>query len=65
MKLNVPDISCEHCKMKINASLKALKGVKTININIAEKTVEITGDFNKSDAISAIEKAGYPVKGAE
>jgi copper chaperone CopZ len=65
MKLNVPDMSCEHCKMRINASLKALKGVKTININIAEKTVEITGEFDKSDAISAIEKAGYPVKVAE
>jgi copper chaperone len=64
--LNVPTVSCNHCKMAIENAVGAMAGVGGVAVDVAEKTVTI--DFD-GDAVSleAIEETvtgvGYDVAG--
>jgi len=64
--LNVPTVSCNHCKMAIENAVGAMAGVGVVAVDVAEKTVTI--DFD-GDAVSleAIEETvageGYDVAG--
>ncbi len=64
--LNVPTVSCNHCKAAIEHAVGALGGVDEVTVDVAEKAVTI--DFD-ADAVSLdeIEKAivgeGYEVAG--
>ena len=64
--LNVPTVSCNHCKMAIENAVGAVAGVEVVEVDVAEKTVTI--DF-ETDAVSleSIEKTvadeGYEVAG--
>ena len=61
--LNVPDITCGHCKDSIEGSVSGLPGVTSVAVDIAAKTVEL----DLSDAavldqiVNAIEDQGYNV----
>ncbi len=59
MKYNIPDMSCNHCKLKINNALKEIKGIDSIRIDVDKKMLEIKGAVDKSLVINAIENAGY------
>ncbi|SHF67512.1 copper chaperone [Caldanaerobius fijiensis DSM 17918] len=62
---NVPDISCQHCVMAITNSLKQLKGVNDVTVDLDKKTVDVDYDENsvtETAMINAIEEAGYEVK---
>jgi copper chaperone len=64
--LNVPSVSCNHCKMAIETAVGALDGVGEVAVDVAEKTVTV--DFD-TDVLSleSIEEAvageGYEVAG--
>jgi len=58
----VPDVSCEHCVKTIVSSVKKVKNVQDVHVNIKTKEVEVIGTAQKKDIISAIEKAGYTVE---
>jgi copper chaperone len=64
--LNVPTVSCNHCKMAIERAVGAVAGVEVVEVDVAEKTVAI--DFD-TDAVSleSIEETvaveGYEVAG--
>lgn len=62
--LNVPDISCGHCKMSIEGALEELNGVSRSEVNIEPRTVDVTWDDAVVDIdtiIDAIEEQGYEV----
>lgn len=62
--LNVPDISCGHCKSSIEGAVGELSGVDKVEVHIDAKTVELSFDDNalSMDAIvAAIEGQGYEV----
>lgn len=62
--LNVPDISCNHCKMSIEGALNGLDGIESAEVNIEGRTVAVSFDDNTLhlDAIvAAIEEQGYAV----
>jgi copper chaperone len=64
--LNVPTVSCNHCKMAIEKAVGALDGVK-VDVDVAEKTVSV--DFDDSavslDSIeTAVAEEGYEVAGS-
>ena len=62
--LNVPDMSCGHCKAAVEGELEALPGIEKANADVATGTVEVYYDESKvgtEDLKSAIEKAGYAV----
>lgn len=60
MKINVPDMSCNHCVMKIQKQLLT-DGIKA-NVNLADKSVDFKNDADLSKVTASIEKAGYTVK---
>jgi copper chaperone len=61
--LNVPDISCGHCKSSIEGAVSGMPGVNSAEVNIEARTV----DLDLSDAaeldqiVNAIEDQGYDV----
>lgn len=63
IKLEVPDISCDHCKNSIEGAVSALDGVATVEVSVADKTVDVAfaGEVTDSDIVAAIEDQGYEV----
>jgi copper ion binding protein len=61
--LNVPDISCGHCKNAIEGAVSELDGVEKVEVTIDARTVDVShGDNVALDAIvEAIEGQGYEV----
>ena len=62
--LNVPEISCGHCKSAIEGAVSPLNGVEKVEVHIEERTVDL--DYDGSDAtfnviVAAIEEQGYDV----
>ena len=54
---SVPDISCNHCKMRISKALEAA-GVKEFEVSVETKTV--TAEAQEAEAVRMIiEDAGY------
>ena len=64
--LNVPDISCNHCKMAIEKALAGVEGVGDVEVEIGAKTVGLRYDAACTD-LGALEQVmadeGYPVAG--
>jgi copper chaperone len=64
--LNVPSVSCNHCKMAIEKAVNGLDGIAEVDVDVAEKTVSV--DFD-ADAVSlesieaAVSEEGYEVAG--
>lgn len=64
--LNVPAISCNHCKMAIENAVGALGGVQLVAVDVAEKSVAV--DYDEAgvtlEAIEAVvQEEGYEVTG--
>ena len=62
--LDVPDISCAHCKSSIGGAVAPIEGVEKAEVTIDARTVDV--EFDDSvvalDAIiTAIEDQGYDV----
>ena len=58
-KFNVPDVSCEHCKKRIESTLLAQDSVSSAEVNIEEKTVSIDSELSSDSLIALIDEAGY------
>ena len=64
--LNVPTVSCNHCKMAIEGAVKDMAGVTSVDVDIQAKSVTV--DFDP-DAVSlesveaAVKEEGYEVAG--
>jgi copper chaperone len=64
--LNVPDISCGHCKMAIEKALGGLAGIEDVSVDIEAKSVDmrLDPDTITLDAVkTAIAGEGYTVAG--
>ncbi|HSJ70625.1 MAG TPA: copper ion binding protein [Acidimicrobiia bacterium] len=62
--LNVPDISCGHCKSSIEGAVAPMDGVASAEVTIDARTVAVTYDESAVDLdaiITAIEDQGYDV----
>lgn len=64
IELNVPDISCDHCKQSIESRLAATAGVRGSVVHVDTKTVEVDYDpshTSPAEVAAAIEAIGYTV----
>lgn len=64
--LNVPSISCNHCKMAIEGALAGLDGVSTAVVDVGAQSVDVVYDDRRvaRDRIeAAIDAEGYAVSG--
>ena len=62
--LNVPDISCGHCKSAIEGAVAPMEGVDTAVVTIDDRTVDVSydeGAVTLDAIITAIEDQGYEV----
>jgi copper chaperone len=62
--LNVPDMSCGHCKAAVEGELNKLSGVERSNADFEKGIVEVRYDEDRvtTDELKcAIEEAGYSV----
>lgn len=57
--LYVSDISCASCVNTIETALKSLPGVEEVEVNFADRTVNVSGDIAQEDLIKAIASSGY------
>lgn len=61
--VNVPNISCGHCKMRIEKALRSVPGVSSANADVATKKVMVEWDdaqTNWDDLHATLKKIGYP-----
>ena len=64
--LNVPSVSCNHCKMAIETAVGGLDGVAVADVDVEQKTVTVEFD-DTTVSLETIEEAvaeeGYEVAG--
>ncbi len=61
LKMKV-EVHCSDCKEKVTEGLKKVDGVKSVNVDVPTKMVEITYDpakTNKDALVKAVENIGY------
>lgn len=64
--LNVPGISCAHCKAAIEAAVVPLAGVVRATVDVEQKSVVVEyrdGDVELQAVKDAVRQAGYEVAG--
>ena len=60
----VEDMHCAHCQAKVVTTLKAIKGVKKVDVSLEEKTATVTVKAGKVDATTlkdAVVAAGFGI----
>ena len=65
--LNVPSISCNHCKMAIEGAVGALAGVRSVAVDVEAKSVTVdfeTGGVTLETIEAAVQEEGYEVAGS-
>ena len=66
--LEVPSVSCSHCKAAIEGAVGAMDGVRQVVVDVGEKSVTIDFDADQVslDEIEAIvDEEGYEVAGRQ
>ncbi len=61
---NVPSITCSICSNKIQQSLKGVKGVNTVSVDLKTKTVNVDyepRDINPEEIRKNVSSIGYEV----
>jgi copper chaperone len=64
--LNVPSVSCNHCKMAIEGAVGALAGVRLVAVDVDAKSVAVdfeAGDVTLETIEAAVQEEGYEVAG--
>lgn len=62
--LDVPTISCGHCKSSIEAAVGGLEGIRKVEVGIESKKVDVDYDETAIDLdaiVETIEAQGYDV----
>jgi len=56
----VPGMSCDHCKKAVTGELMAVPGVNSVEVNLDDKSVVVSGTGLDDNALrNAIDEAGY------
>jgi copper chaperone len=63
VKLSIPDIHCQHCKMAIEGAVHAVPGVRRVETDVAGRSVVVAFDdpATLEQIVAAIEDQGYLV----
>ena len=61
---NVPDMSCNHCKMRIEKTMSESGRIKELNIDLESKKVTLESELSESDLIKLFDDAGYDAEAA-
>lgn len=61
LELYVPDISCAHCRMRIEKAVGGLPAVRLVEVDVAAKKVRVEGDVPRALVEQAIRELGNTV----
>ena len=56
---NVPEMSCNHCKMRIEKTMTDSGKVKNLEIDLESKKVSLESDLSEAALIDLFDEAGY------
>ena len=56
---SVPDMSCSHCKMRIEKAMDESGKVTALEIDLALKRVSLESDLSEAEVVSLFDSAGY------
>lgn len=59
LKLNVPDMSCEHCVSAVTKALKSVDASADVVVDLNNKTVSVKSDASQDKITAALVSAGY------
>lgn len=60
LKLNVPDMSCNHCVAAISAAIESVNNDASMEFDLTQRQVKIESSAPAERIKAAIEEAGYP-----
>lgn len=60
--LSVPDMTCGHCKASVLSALSALSDSGQVEVDLAGKTVRVSGPANPQALVKALDAIGFPAK---
>ncbi len=63
--ISVEGMHCNHCKAKVENTLKALKGVKKVEVSLENESASVfylSSKITPEEIASAVTKAGFPSK---
>ncbi len=63
-KIDVPDMSCEHCEARILEIVSPLAGVEKVSVDLSRTLVMVTGG-DRNQIVAAIKEGGYQPHFAE
>ena len=66
--LEVPSVSCSHCKTAIEGAVGAVDGVRQVVVDVGEKTVTIDFDADQvslEEIEALVDEEGYEVAGRQ
>ncbi len=63
MVLKIEGMTCMHCKMRVEKSLKGVVGVSSVQVDLAKKEAVIAGSAEQAVLAKAVAEAGYKVVG--
>ena len=58
----VPEMSCNHCKMRIEKTMADSGKVKNLGVDLESKKVSLESDLSQEDLIELFDEAGYDVE---
>ncbi|HML96079.1 MAG TPA: heavy metal translocating P-type ATPase [Thermodesulfobacteriota bacterium] len=58
-RLHIKDMSCAGCVDTVQRTLSSVSGVKSAEVNFADKTATVTGEVSPDTLVSAVGGAGY------
>ncbi len=61
----VPDMTCNHCKMRIEKTMSESGKVNELSVDLQSKKVSLESDLPVSDLIKLFDDAGYDAEAAE
>lgn len=59
---SVPDVSCGHCKARIESTLNGKGGIELCRVDLETKEVYVEGDLAPEGIIELIDEAGYDAR---
>jgi copper chaperone len=63
LTFSVPDISCEHCKLALEAAIGPIPAVRSAVVSVEQRVVTVDSDAPEQFIRAAIEDSGYTVQG--
>ena len=60
IKLNIPDMTCNHCVGVVAKAIKAVDPQADVKIDLASKTATVESSAAPASLSKAVDDAGYP-----